>query len=62
MPFPLTTMRESLQETGNILVRLVMKKKLPMHPDENNVYHTHAVLIERESVRFSRSANRMKQA
>ncbi len=62
MPFPLTTMRESLQETGLLLVRLVMKKKLPMHPDENNVYHTHAALIERESVCFSRSANRMKQA
>ena len=50
LPFPLTTMRESLQETGQLLVRLLMKEPIGMEPDEFNVYHTHAVLVERQSV------------
>ena len=50
LPFPLTTMSESLAETGQILVRLLMKESLGVEPDEFNVYHTHAVLIERQSV------------
>ena len=50
LPFPLTTMRESLPETGQLLVRLLMKENIGPAPDEFNVYHTHAVLIERESV------------
>jgi LacI family transcriptional regulator len=50
LPFPLTTMRESLAETGQLLVRLLMKEPIGMDPDEFNVYHTHAVLVERRSV------------
>jgi len=50
LPFPLTTMSESLQETGQLLVRLLMKTPLGIEPDEFNVYHTHAVLVERQSV------------
>ena len=50
LPFPLTTMRESLQETGQLLVRLLLKEPIGMDPDEFNVYHTHAVLVERKSV------------
>ena len=50
LPFPLTTMRESLPETGQLLVRLLMKEPIGMEPDEFNVYHTHAVLVERQSV------------
>ena len=50
LPFPLTTMRESLQTTGQLLVRLLMKEPLGMEPDTFNVFHTHAVLVERESV------------
>lgn len=50
LPFPLTTMRESLPETGQLLVCLLMKQPIGMEPDEYNVYHTHAVLVERQSV------------
>jgi len=50
LPFPLTTMRESLQATGQLLVRLLMKEPLEMEPDAFNVFRTHAVLVERESV------------
>ena len=50
VPFPLTTMRESLQKTGQLLVRLLMKEPMGMEPDAFNVFHTHAVLVERESV------------
>jgi LacI family transcriptional regulator len=50
LPFPLTTMRESLLETGHLLVRLVMKDTVDIRPDEFNVYQTHAVLTEGESV------------
>ena len=50
LPYPLTTMRESLQETGQLLVRLAMKEPPAVPPDEYNVYHTHAALVERESV------------
>ena len=50
LPFPLTTMRESLQKTGQLLVRLLMKEPMGMEPDAFNVFHTHAVLVERESV------------
>lgn len=50
LSFPLTTMRESLQTTGQLLVRLLMKEPLAMEPDAFNVFHTHAVLVERESV------------
>ena len=50
LPFPLTTMRESLPETGQLLVRLLMKEPIGIEPDEFNVYHTHAVLVERRSV------------
>ena len=50
LPYPLTTMRESLQETGKLLVRLLMKDPIDIRPDEFNVYHTHSVLVERESV------------
>ena len=50
LPFPLTTMRESLTDTGNLLVRLVMKEAVPLHPDEFNVYQTRGELVERDSV------------
>jgi DNA-binding LacI/PurR family transcriptional regulator len=50
LPYPLTTFRESLQETGKLLVRLLMKESVGIQPDEFNVYHTHAELIERDSV------------
>ena len=50
LPFPLTTMRESLPETGKLLVRLLMKDPVAIRPDKFHVYHTHAVLVERESV------------
>ena len=47
---PITTFRESLAETGSLLVRLVLGEKPDIQPDEYNVYRTHAKLIERESV------------
>ena len=48
--FPLTTMQETFPETGRLLVRLLMKEPVDVQPDEFNVYHTHAKLIERDSV------------
>ena len=54
LPFPLTTMRESLPETGQLLVRLLMKESPGTEPDGFNVFHTRAVLVERESV-FARA-------
>ena len=50
LAYPLTTMRESLEETGKLLVRLVIGEKPDFRPDEYNAYRTHAELIERESV------------
>ena len=50
LPFSLTMMRESLLETGHLLVRLLMKDAVDIQPDEFNVYHTHADLTEGESV------------
>jgi len=50
LPFPLTMMRESLLETGHLLVRLLMKDSVELQPDEFNVYKTHADLTEGESV------------
>ena len=50
LAYPLTTMRESLEETGKLLVRLVLGEKPDIRPDEYNAYRTHAELIERESV------------
>ena len=50
LPYPLTTMRESLPETGKLLVRLLMKEPVGIRPDKFHVYHTHSVLVERESV------------
>ena len=50
LAYPLTTMRESLEETGKLLVKLVLGEKPDIRPDEYNVYRTHAELIERESV------------
>ena len=50
LAYPLTTMRESLQETGKLLVRLLLVEKTDIQPDEYNVFRTHAELIERESV------------
>ena len=50
LPYPLTTMRESLLETGHLLVRLLMKDAVDIQPDGFNVYHTHADLVENQSV------------
>ena len=47
---PITTFRETLSETGKLLVRLVIGEKTENSPDEFNVYCTHAQMIERESV------------
>ena len=47
---PLTTFRENFIETGKLLVRLILGDKLEISPDEFNVYHTHAELVERKSV------------
>ena len=47
---PITTFREFFPEIGKLLVRLVLGDKLDISPDEYNVYHTHAELVERESV------------
>ncbi len=47
---PITTFRESLTETGSLLVHLVLGKKIDIQPDESQVFRTHAKLIERESV------------
>ena len=47
---PITTFQEILPETGKLLVRLVFGEKPDFPPDEFNVYHTHAELIERDSV------------
>ena len=47
---PITTFRETLSETGKLLVRLVLGEKTENSPDKFNVYLTHAELIERESV------------
>ncbi|MBQ9337328.1 MAG: LacI family DNA-binding transcriptional regulator [Lentisphaeria bacterium] len=60
LPYPLTTMRESLLETGKLLVRLLMKEPVGIRPDEFNVYHTHAELVERESVFNIKSNGRKK--
>ena len=45
----LTTMNESQLESGKMLVRLLLGQEVGT-PDEFNVYHTHATLVERESV------------
>ena len=50
LAYPLTTMREPLQESGKLLVRLVLGEKTDIQPDEFNVYRTHADMIERTSV------------
>ena len=47
---PITTFRESLQDTGKLLVRTILGEKPDFPPDEFNVYRTHAELIERQSV------------
>ncbi|MBE6373567.1 MAG: LacI family transcriptional regulator [Lentisphaerae bacterium] len=47
---PLTTFRENFTETGKLLVRLILGEKPDIAPDEFNVYHTHAELVERKSV------------
>jgi len=47
---PVTTFRETHFEAGKLLVRLVLREKPEISPDEFNVYHTHAEIIERESV------------
>lgn len=47
---PVTTFRETLSETGKLMVRLVLGEKPEISPDEFNVYRTHAEMIERESV------------
>jgi len=47
----LTTVNESLQESGNLLVRLLLGMPAGT-PDEFNVYHTQSRIIERESVYF----------
>ena len=47
---PLTTFRENFTETGKMLVRLILGEKPEIAPDEFNVYHTHAELVERKSV------------
>ena len=47
---PITTFRETLTETGSLLVHLVLGEKPDFQSDEFNVYRTHAELIERESV------------
>ena len=58
--FPLTSMREPLQETGKLLVRLVLGEKTDIRPDEYNVYRTHAELVERKSV-FNINNSRRKK-
>jgi len=47
---PITTFREIFPDTGKLLVRLAFGEKPDFPPDEFNVYHTHAELIERDSV------------
>jgi LacI family transcriptional regulator len=56
---PITTFRESLQNTGKLLVRLVLGEKPDFPPDEFNVYRTHAEMIERKSV-FNRNNLKIK--
>ena len=57
---PLTTFRENFIETGKLLVRLILGDKLEIAPDEFNVYHTHAELVERKSV-FNIKNNRREK-
>lgn len=45
----LTTMNESQLESGKMLVKLLLGQTIGI-PDEFNVYHTHAAVVERESV------------
>ena len=45
----LTTMNESQLESGKMLVNLLLGQPVGI-PDEFNVYHTHAAVVERESV------------
>ena len=47
---PVTSFREALPETGKLLVQLLFGEKPDIRPDEFDVYHTHAEIIERESV------------
>ena len=47
---PITTFKEAFTETGKLLIRLVLGEKVAIRPDEHNVYHTHAEMIERKSV------------
>lgn len=47
---PITTLDESLTESGKLLVQLVLGDQPDFGHDEFNVYHTHAKIIERESV------------
>ena len=55
---PITTFRETLSESGKLLVRLVLGEKPDIQPDEFNVYRTHAEMIERESVFNIKNQNR----
>ena len=57
---PVTTFRESLQDTGRLLVRMVLGDNPDFPPDECNVYRTHAKLIERESVFHKNNSRRKK--
>ena len=56
---PITTFRESLQDTGKLLVRTILGEKPDFPPDEFNVYRTHAEMIERKSV-FNRNNLKIK--
>lgn len=47
---PLTSIREFFPENGKMLVRLLLGEKPETPPDGFMVYHTHAELVERESV------------
>ena len=58
---PITVFRESLEDRGKLLVRLVLGEKPDFPPDEFNVYRTHAELIERESVSIRIDTSRKLQ-
>lgn len=61
-PVDLTTMDESLMESGKLLARLILGEKPGYPPDEYNVYHTHSKIVERESVYTLKASRRSGKA
>ena len=56
----ITTFQEIFPETGKLLVQLICAEKPDFPPDEYNVYHTHAELVERDSVYVQDTSHKLQ--